>query len=184
MRRHQLLKALCATSDACLGVVVAVIIAVLAAQVMFGSSVLAVTSGSMAPALQVGDAIVTTEVDPSTIDVGDVIIFRPNEESAVVVTHRVNAIAVGAHGDQVFVTAGDANRSPDREPVGSDDVLARQALRIPAAGRVVASLTKPSTPLLIALAAMFAHLSLAIAHAADRVTVRPSHRLRLRGESA
>ncbi|MDA3016382.1 MAG: S26 family signal peptidase, partial [Actinomycetota bacterium] len=86
MRRHQLLKALCATGDACLGLVVTVIIAVLTAQVMFGSTVLAVTSGSMAPALQVGDAIVTSEVDPSTIDVGDVIIFRPNEESAVVVT--------------------------------------------------------------------------------------------------
>ena len=175
---------LCVTSDVCLSAVTALMIAVLSAQLMFGSTVLAVTSGSMAPTFRPGDAIIaTTAIDMSTIDVGDVIVFRPLHESAVLVTHRVRSIATNANGDHSFITAGDANRTPDSEPVTVEQLIGRQTIRIPAAGQFVASLSNPSVPLLIALSALFAHLSLAIAHVADRATVRRSHQLRLRGDS-
>lgn len=160
-------------------------ITVLSAHALFGASVLAVTSGSMTPTLRVGDAIVaTTGTDSSTIDVGDVIVFQPHDQSPVLVTHRVRSVTTNADGNHSFITAGDANRTLDSEPVTADQVIGRQTLRIPAAGQFATSLSTPSVSLLIALGAMFAHLSLAIAHVADRLMVRPSPRLRLRGESA
>lgn len=68
-----------------------------------------VLSGSMEPAILAGDLIVTKEIAPETIKVGDVISFRV--ENNIVVSHRVTEIIT--EGGLFFLTKGDANIGMD-----------------------------------------------------------------------
>jgi signal peptidase len=75
-----------------------------------GYGVFAVRSGSMNPALEVGDLVVTRLVDPSEIEAGDVITVATGGRA--ILTHRVVAVQATDDGP-VFTTRGDANATPD-----------------------------------------------------------------------
>lgn len=64
-----------------------------------------VTGGSMFPALKEGDYIFNKAVDPSTIDVGDILTVKPG---GIRYTHRVVEKM-----EDGFILQGDANEGPD-----------------------------------------------------------------------
>ena len=81
-----------------------------------GDRLLAVTSGSMAPEIQTGDAVVIRQVtSASQLRLGQIITFYPTGSSKLV-THRIvalaNVIREDANGDPIL----DATGQPVRDP--------------------------------------------------------------------
>ncbi|NMA13994.1 MAG: signal peptidase I [Clostridia bacterium] len=77
-----------------------------------------VLSGSMEPEILAGDLIVTKEIAPEDVQVGDVISFRVDQD--VVVSHRVTEIET--EGGLSFLTKGDANIGMDATEVLPEDL--------------------------------------------------------------
>lgn len=104
-------------------------------QVVGADASFVVVSGSMEPAIAVGDAVVVAEVDGGDVRVGDVITFVTADRSAPT-THRVVEIQQTAAGPE-FVTQGDNNEDPDASTVTPDRLVGRVLLTIPFIGYVV-----------------------------------------------
>ncbi|WP_256300400.1 signal peptidase I [Haloarchaeobius salinus] len=104
-------------------------------QVAGGDASFVVVSGSMEPAISVGDAVVVAEVDGDDVRVGDVITYVTADRS-VPTTHRVIDIQQTAAGPE-FVTQGDNNEDPDASTVTPDRLVGRVMLTIPLIGYVV-----------------------------------------------
>lgn len=77
-----------------------------------------VLSGSMEPEIMAGDLIVTKEIAPENVKVGDVISFRVEED--IVVSHRVTEIHT--EGGLSFLTKGDANTGMDATEVLPENI--------------------------------------------------------------
>jgi signal peptidase len=103
-----------------------------AASVM-GYKPLTVLSGSMSPFLEPGDMIVTRQIKPENIQVGDVITYRMDEKTLA--THRVVEV-IHEGGRLAFRTRGDANNTEDPELVSQDRVIGSMAFKIPRAGYI------------------------------------------------
>lgn len=88
-----------------------------------------VGSGSMSPALDVGDIAVVTRVSADAIGEGDIIHFARGGTSVI---HRV--VEVQDNGSRVFITKGDLNDSPDSDPVYPSQIQGRVRFRIPKLG--------------------------------------------------
>jgi signal peptidase I len=86
---------------------------------------------SMQPTLEVGDLVVTKPAPD--YKVGDIIAVR--EVDGPIIVHRI--IAIDEDG---FRTRGDGNDFTDPDPVASEQVLGRMALRVPAVGRWMGAL--------------------------------------------
>jgi signal peptidase I len=102
---------------------------------LFGYRTFVVASGSMHPFLDVGDAVVFRAGGDRGVGVGSVIIFR--ERTAVMTTHRVVAVTE-ANGTRLYQTKGDANKTPDPDPVPAGAVYGTYASRLPQGGRLIA----------------------------------------------
>jgi signal peptidase len=113
-----------------------------------------VASGSMRPALEVGDMAIATNVNPDAIKIGDIIQYVKNGE---VIIHRVIEIRDDGNGVKLFITKGDANAVPD-EPVSQTAVVGKTILIIPKIGWV-------SIYLKVAAADVFEFLSSSLATA-------------------
>ncbi|HEY0216342.1 MAG TPA: signal peptidase I [Cellulomonas sp.] len=104
-----------------------------------------VTSGSMVPALQVGDLLVTHRVPADEARVGDVVtVLRPDGQQ---VTHRVLATRADPEGDggsRLITLRGDDNSTTDPVPYAVDTV-AMTLVRLPVVGGVLHRLTQPPT---------------------------------------
>jgi signal peptidase len=108
-----------------------------AAVPVFGNKALIVRSGSMQPAINVGDLAVVRPGSGTgfVYKPGDVIAWRG--EGGVIVMHRV--IDVKEKGQSLFyVTKGDANSEPDAAEVLSKDVIGRKILGVPYLGKLLA----------------------------------------------
>jgi signal peptidase len=99
---------------------------------LFGFYPTIVASGSMRPALDVGDISIVTSTNPSNIQVGDIIQYWQGEEMNL---HRVAEIQQTESGLQ-FITKGDANNAPDTTPVTADQIRGKLILTIPKVGWV------------------------------------------------
>jgi signal peptidase len=110
--------------------------------VVAGGQALAVLSGSMTPGLPVGGMIFTREVDPASVEVGDVITFQNSPDAPELVTHRVIAID-GSSGAPVFTTKGDANEDPDTDPRPASAVRGELWFSVPEVGRITSILHSP-----------------------------------------
>ena len=86
----------------------------------------------MEPKYSVGDLIYVKEVDPATVQPGDVITFVLNED-LVVATHRVTRIDAEK---QHFYTKGDANETEDGSPVHFKNLIGVPQFAIPGLGYV------------------------------------------------
>jgi signal peptidase I len=89
-----------------------------------------VQSGSMEPALSVGDVVVAKPFSSeSPVPVGKVMLFTPptTTEGHETRIHRV----VENLGEGQYTTAGDANRSDDPEPVPRKNFMAQPLIRVP-----------------------------------------------------
>ncbi|MEF8779414.1 MAG: signal peptidase I [Haloferacaceae archaeon] len=100
-----------------------------------------VLSGSMEPAISVGDVVIVDEVDPATIQEGDVITYlRSGEDTPT--THRVIGIE-DEGGELAFQTKGDNSESPDASPVPASQVNGKVIFTIPYIGHVVEFVNTP-----------------------------------------
>lgn len=90
-----------------------------------------VASGSMTPMMYAGDIVIIAKVPAEVIKEGDIIQFR--KEERVTMMHRVIEIQeIG--GAKLFITKGDANDEPDKDPVPAENVVGRAVLTIPKIG--------------------------------------------------
>jgi signal peptidase len=90
-----------------------------------------IASGSMMPALDVGDIVITVQTSPEKIKVGDIIQYWRQGDPAPIV-HRVTQIN-RAGGTTYIVTKGDANNAPD-DPITVTQTIAKVVLVIPKLG--------------------------------------------------
>jgi len=129
--------------------VAALLIALIATQVL-GFHALAIASGSMVPALNQGDLVVTRPVPISQIRQGDVVAFDEGEITHLTVVHRVAGIvnvtinttdsktgAKSTRTDRLLLTKGDANRGADGTPVSSERYKGLVFVTVPAVGGIL-----------------------------------------------
>lgn len=84
-----------------------------------------VMTDSMEPTIMEGDFIVMEEVDPESLEVGDVISFFATEQDQVIIkTHRIVEIDTSS-GFKSFTTRGDNNEVNDTVPVFSNDIVGK-----------------------------------------------------------
>ena len=99
---------------------------------LLGYNTMVVTSGSMEPAIRVGDAVILKPSSPEEIRIGDVITFKPFGSPGLV-THRVVATSE-IEGSRYFQTQGDANATPDPDLTSAKAVFGKVALTLPKMG--------------------------------------------------
>jgi signal peptidase len=89
---------------------------------------LAVESGSMEPVFYRGDLVVVRAVDPSSLVVGDIVIYNsssiPSHSGGVPIVHRIIEIN-NVGGELRFITMGDNNPVPDSHYRTADDIFAK-----------------------------------------------------------
>lgn len=104
----------------------------------FGYHIYSVVSGSMEPAIPTGSLVYIREAEPEGIAEGEVIAFYGAADSASIITHRVveNRVVMGE-----FITKGDANQTPDMNPVPYARLIGRVERSIPEAGAIAAVFT-------------------------------------------
>lgn len=94
----------------------------------FGStSFFRVVTGSMEPAVSVGDLIMTRGVDIEELEVGDIITFSSKAPGTVgkIITHRVIDKSKTETGKTILLTKGDANLVADGYYVDSDNLIGK-----------------------------------------------------------
>jgi signal peptidase len=99
-----------------------------------------VPSGSMVPVIDPGDVVLVAPVQTDAIKVGEIIEYRSTKENINIV-HRVIAIT-GDASNMFFITKGDANGSPDADPVSPQAVIGREIFVIPKIGWISIAVKK------------------------------------------
>lgn len=81
----------------------------------FNYRMFTVISGSMEPKYKIGDVLISKEVDPATIKVGDAVSYlgTAGDFKDKVITHEVVSIKTGEDGKYLFQTKGIANLFED-----------------------------------------------------------------------
>jgi signal peptidase len=95
-----------------------------------------VLTGSMAPAINVGDVIVTVPITQKAPQIDDVIAYqakRFNGENVAVFSHRI----IGGDIENGFIVKGDANKSPDPQKPKAADILGVVLFTIPFIGNLL-----------------------------------------------
>lgn len=82
---------------------------------IFNYRMFTVVTGSMEPKYTVGDVLISKEVEPSTIKVGDVVTYLGTKGDfyGKVITHQVVSITKGTDGKYIYKTKGLANLVED-----------------------------------------------------------------------
>ena len=154
-KKHRVTASLVATIGA------VVMVAVLLVLALLGFRTYVITGGSMTGAIGKGALILDKTVPVSSLQVGDIITFRPPDEPALV-THRIVAIDRQTDGQTVFRTKGDFNEATDPWQFTLDlPVQARFVAQIPYLGYALAALSIPIVhALLLSIPALLIVLSL------------------------
>ena len=119
-------------------VVVVIFALLLIGSRLFGIQVYSVISGSMVPKFPVGSLIYVKQVEPTEIEVDDVITYvLPSETPS---THRVVRID---EENQLFYTKGDANKTEDGAPVHFKNLIGTPVFKIPYLGYVAYYIQHP-----------------------------------------
>lgn len=138
---------------------VAIIMAISAVPA-FGNRSLIVKSGSMEPAIKVGDLVVV-QTGKSIFGSklisyknGDIIAFKNAGSEKVMVTHRI--VGEESKNNQTFYkTKGDANAETDNWLVAKKDILGKADTRLPYIGKILSFVkSKYGFPLVIAFPAV------------------------------
>lgn len=90
-----------------------------------------ILSDSMKPKFEAGDLIFTKKVDPTTLEVGDIITFYFRD--GTVVTHQIHEITT-IDTNEAFITKGVNVNEIDPEPVYHHQVIGKYSFSIPKAG--------------------------------------------------
>ena len=125
-----MLQKICGFFSTILMVVLLALAAVLIVPVILGYTEVAVLTGSMQPTIPVGSLIYVKEVEPSTLQVGDVVTYQL--EGDTMVTHRV----VEVNPDEGYLVAqGDANEDPDGQ-ITFDRIVGKMDFHLPYLGYI------------------------------------------------
>jgi signal peptidase len=95
-----------------------------------------VLTGSMKPAINPGDIIITTPITHKTPKIGDVIAYqarRFNGQAVAVFSHRI----ISGDLKSGFVVKGDANKTPDNQKPVAKDILGVVIFTIPFLGNIL-----------------------------------------------
>ena len=107
---------------------------------IFGYKPFIVVSGSMETKLHVGDLVIIKNVDPSTLQVNDIIAFRDTEN--LVTTHRIINI-VNTDKGTCFETKGDNNNTKDENIVCPDSIEGKYHSKIAKIGSAILFIQQP-----------------------------------------
>lgn len=119
-----------------LGLAVAVVGAAVLVPRLTGSTPMTVLTGSMSPSYPPGTLVVVRPGPADDIAIGDAITYQLRSGEPTVVTHRVVGVGYDGKGERVFTTQGDANESPDSEPVRAVQVRGEVWYAVPWIGHV------------------------------------------------
>ena len=102
---------------------------------IFGLTPYTVLSGSMEPEYHVGSLIYVKNTSAAELDVGDPVTYKVG---STVVTHRIIEVIVNDNDptDVSYRTQGDANDTPDGDPVHISQVIGKPVFDIPLLGYV------------------------------------------------
>lgn len=104
---------------------------------LFGYKAFIVLSDSMsATDFSAGDLVLVKEVDPFTLQVGDIITFSSQnpDNFGEIVTHKIRAITMDANGDTAFVTYGTTTNTDDETLVTFPFIIGKYTSSIPKVG--------------------------------------------------
>lgn len=119
-------------------------------QVAGADDAFVVLSGSMVPFFDPGDVIFVDEVDPASLEVGDVVTFRARPGSSTLITHRVIEV-IDAGGTVRYRTQGDANEDPDPFIVTQEMVVGKYDFQLPKWGLLVKAIRSKAGYFLLVL---------------------------------
>lgn len=115
-----------------------------------GYSFMRTLTGSMEPAIPVHSFLITQDVEPETLQEGDIITFRSTEQNleGALNTHRITSV-YEENGQLMFRAKGDANAVEDSEPVAAVNVVGKVVFVSAALGTVVSLFANPLVFLLL-----------------------------------
>jgi signal peptidase len=134
--------------------------------VLTGHRLEAVRSGSMQPTYSVGSMLVVKSVDPSAVRVGMPLSFV-TADGDIIETHRVIQVLQDKNG-LAFRTQGDANRTPDPDPVPASAVRGSVKWSVPHVGEIMLWLRWPRGFILLVVTPLAALLAFEIVERARR----------------
>ncbi len=104
---------------------------------LFGYKAFIVLSDSMSKTdFDAGDLVLVREVDPATLQEGDIIAYisQNQENYGATVTHKIRRLTTDANGEPGFVTYGTTTDTDDETVVTYPYVLGKYSSRIPKVG--------------------------------------------------
>jgi signal peptidase I len=109
---------------------------VVVATPFFGNKALIVRSGSMEPAISVGDLVIVRPHD-GEYTIGDIVAYRSPANDQILITHRV--VDISHTGDAIaYHTKGDANDTPDEYTIPGHYIVGRHLFTVPFVGKLLA----------------------------------------------
>lgn len=153
--------------------ILGVLVALIFAWSAFGWQAFGVLSGSMEPTIETGALVfIDKNVEPASLQEGDVIAFEVAGDSGAVCTHRI----VEVNDDQTFTTKGDNNDAVDANAVPYSKVLGKTAdISIPVLGEIMLKITANPTVWIGGVLALTAGLVII-------TSIKPRRRENLSGE--
>lgn len=97
---------------------------------LFGYKTFSIISGSMQPAIDIGDIIIVKE--EKNLKIGDIITFRRDNN---MITHRIVQI-LNSDGKEQYITKGDNNNTEDEKYVTNSEIEGKVIRKIPMLGHV------------------------------------------------
>jgi signal peptidase I len=98
---------------------------------------LGVQTGSMEPAIKVGDGLISHPVELNELTAGEIVNYQT--DSGATISHRI--VKVDSQ-KQHLITKGDNNKEPDGI-VASSQIISQPAVILPYAGSIISHLQKP-----------------------------------------
>lgn len=121
--------------------VLVILLAVLLVGVrLFGIKPYTVLSGSMEPTYHVGSLVYVKDVDPYTMKLRDPVTYTI---SGTVVTHRIVEVLDEGTPNVRYRTQGDANETPDGEPLRPENIIGKPIFSIPLLGYLANLIQNP-----------------------------------------
>lgn len=150
-----------------------------------GYTPLTVETDSMAPTFYSGDLIIIKKVDPSSLEVGDIITFHTIIQNQYALnTHRISEINESA-GVRTYTTKGDNNAIADTHIISDNDIVGQYVARIPGFGKVIEFLSSSIGFLLIIVLPMLIFFIYQVYHLITvSITLKKAEALELAEEQA